>query len=258
MKNSKFFQRFMALFLTFITVLSFSSQAFAMDITPEKAREIRQKLQEAGPLELAVTDMCLAVGDFIMEYLTFLLKDEVTVQKIIYNQVDALNANFFVNSVNSSEAPTSEIIREMVNTWYDFLGKLVIIIYMIALIVVGLRTLLGGVGAKAQAQELLVKWTMGIAIFFFFPYLMRYSFDLNEALLRTMQGLYGGSTLTHCLPFVTPGRFPAFALSERVNLFINEDFPTLGIPTTIVFILNLRPFCLILSILSLRTSFIAS
>ena len=196
MKNSKFFQRFMALFLTFITVLSFSSQAFAMEITPEKAREIRQKLQEAGPLELAVTDMCLAVGDFIMEYLTFLLKDEVTVQKIIYNQVDALNANFFVNSVNSSEAPTSEIIREMVNTWYDFLGKLVIIIYMIALIVVGLRTLLGGVGAKAQAQELLVKWTMGIAIFFFFPYLMRYSFDLNEALLRTMQGLYGGSTPT--------------------------------------------------------------
>jgi hypothetical protein len=184
----------MALFLTFITVLSFSSQTFAISITPEKAREIRQKLQESGPLEMAVTDMCLAVGDFIMEYLTFLLKDEVTIQKIIYNQVDALNANFFTNSINSSEAPTSEIIREMVNTWYDFLGKLVIIIYMIALVFVGLKTILGGVGAKAQAQELLVKWTMGIAIFFFFPYLMRYSFDLNEALLRTMQGQYGGST----------------------------------------------------------------
>ena len=194
MKNSKFFQRFMAIFMAFITVLSFSSQTFAMSITPEKAREIRKKLQESGPFEMAVTDMCLAVGDFVMEYLTFLLKDEVTVQKIIYNQVDALNANFFENSINPSEAPATEIIREMVNTWYEFLGKLVIIIYMIALIVVGLRTILGGVGAKAQAQELLVKWTMGLAIFFFFPYLMRYSFELNEALLRTMQGMYGGST----------------------------------------------------------------
>lgn len=192
MRNSSFFKRFVAIFLTFITVLSFSSQAFAMSITPEKAREIREKLQESGPFELAITDMSLAVGDFIMEYLTFLLKDEVTIQKIIYNQVDALNANFFVNSTNTSEAPTSEIIREMVNTWYDFLGKLVIIIYMIALIVVGLRTLLGGVNAKAQAQELFMKWTMGLAIFFFFPYLMRYSFELNEALLRTMQGQYGG------------------------------------------------------------------
>ncbi len=192
MKNSKFFKRFMAIFLTFITVLSFSSQTFAMSITPEKAKEIREKLQESGPFELAITDMSLAVGDFIMEYLTFLLKDEVTVQKIIYNQVDALNANFFTNSTNASEAPATEIIREMVNTWYDFLGKLVIIIYMIALIVVGLRTILGGVNAKAQAQELFMKWTMGLAIFFFFPYVMRYSFELNEALLRTMQGQYGG------------------------------------------------------------------
>ena len=194
MRNSRFFQRFIALFLTFITVLSFSSQAFAISITPEKAKQIRKNMLTKSPFEITITDMCLAVGDFIMEYLTFLLKDEVTVQKIIYNQVDALNANFFENSTNPSEAPATEIIREMVNEWYAFLGKLVIIIYMIALIVVGLRTLLGGVGAKAQAQELLVKWTMGLAIFFFFPYLMRYSFELNEALLRTMQGMYGGST----------------------------------------------------------------
>ena len=148
MKNSKFFQRFMAIFMAFITVLSFSSQTFAMSITPEKAREIRKKLQESGPFEMAVTDMCLAVGDFVMEYLTFLLKDEVTVQKIIYNQVDALNANFFENSINPSEAPATEIIREMVNTWYEFLGKLVIIIYMIALIVVGLRTMQGMYGGS--------------------------------------------------------------------------------------------------------------
>ena len=194
MRNSKFFQRFMALFLTFITVLSFSSQAFAISITPQKAQQLRKDMMDTSPFELTITDMCLSVGDFIMEYLTFLLKDEVTVQKIIYNQVDALNANFFVNSVNPSEAPATEIIREMVNEWYDFLGKLVIIIYMIALIVVGLRTILGGVGAKAQAQELFMKWTMGLALFFFFPYLMRYSFDLNEALIKTMQGMYGGST----------------------------------------------------------------
>ena len=41
MVNNKFFKRFMAIFLTFITVLSFSSQTFAMNITLEKAEEMR-------------------------------------------------------------------------------------------------------------------------------------------------------------------------------------------------------------------------
>ena len=115
MRNSRFFKRFMAIFLTFITVLSFSSQTFAMSITPEKAREIRQKLQESGPFELAITDMSLAVGDFIMEYLTFLLKDEVTIQKIIYNQVDALNANFFKNSTNPAIDNSDSFVLSTLN-----------------------------------------------------------------------------------------------------------------------------------------------
>ena len=196
MRNSKFFQRFMATVLTFITVLSFSSQTFAMNLTLEKAEQMRMDALNNRPMETAIVELTMGVGDFIMEYLTFLLKDEVTVQKIIYNQVDALNANFFNNSLNSSEAPATEIIRAMVNKWYDFLGKLVLIIYMMALIVVGLRTMLGGAGAKAQAQELFMKWTMGIAIFFFFPYLMRYAFDLNESIIRSMGGWYQASSPT--------------------------------------------------------------
>lgn len=194
MVNNKFFKRFMAIFLTFITVLSFSSQTFAMNLTLEKAEEMRRTALNKYPFEVAVVELSLGVGDFIVEYLSFLLQDEVTVQKIIYNQVDALNANFFTNSLNSTEAPVAEIVRTMVNKWYDFLGKLVIIIFMIALVVVGLRTMLGGAGAKAQAQELLVKWTMGVVIFFFFPYVMRYAFDLNESIIRSMGGGYAVST----------------------------------------------------------------
>ena len=40
------------------------------------------------------------------------------------------------------------------------------------------------------------------------------------------------STLTHCLPRVTPGRFWAMALFRLATLLMKVDLPTLGTPTT--------------------------
>ena len=40
-----------------------------------------------------------------------------------------------------------------------------------------------------------------------------------------------------CFCFVTPGLFPTFAVVLFVILFINDDFPTFGIPNIIAFIL---------------------
>lgn len=137
---------------------------------------------------MTLTEICLAVGDHFLEYLNFLLKEEVTVEKIIYNKVDFLNANFFDKSINTSKAPASEFIKGLVNTWYGFLRKIVVVIYMAALLVVAIMIMLGGPGKRADAQELLVKWTMGVAILYLFPYVMRYSFDLNETIINMLAG----------------------------------------------------------------------
>lgn len=199
MKNNKFWKCFVGIVLTFITVLSFSSETFAMSITQAQIKRIRDDFEQTNSFEMAVSDLCLSVGDFVMEYLTFLMKEEVTVQKIIYNKVDALNANFFTNTqvAKKTDAPASEIVIEVVNEWYSTLKKIVIMIYLAALVAVGIKTLLGTPGKKAEAQELLIKWSMGIAILMFFPYLMRYSFDLNEGIILTMQGLFGGASGTY-------------------------------------------------------------
>ena len=48
--------------------------------------------------------------------------------------------------------------------------------------------------------------------------------------------------LIHCFCFVTPGLFPTSADVFFAILFINEDFPTFGIPTIITLIfLPIRP-----------------
>ena len=193
MKSGGFFKKFLAIFLTFITVLSFSSVAFAMGISEERQDELREEMKQTSALELAVTDLALTVGDFIMEYSVFLLKEEITIQKIVYNQVEALNANFFEKTPNASDAPATGIIREIVNEWYKTLSQIVIIIYVMVLVAVGIKILLGTATQKVEAKELLMKWTMGIAILFFFPYVMRYAFDLNEGIINAMQASYSAS-----------------------------------------------------------------
>ena len=50
--------------------------------TTEELKE-SLKNQQAGALEMTVSELCLSVGDHFMEYINFLLKEEVTIDKII-------------------------------------------------------------------------------------------------------------------------------------------------------------------------------
>lgn len=173
MKKNKILAYAITIFITFITVLSFSNPVMASNTTnigtAQYTKEQLKALQTDNPFEMTVSEMCLAVGDFIMEYLTFLLKEEVTVQKIIYNRVDALNANFFANGENPSPAPASEFITKAVNAWYDLLGKIVIVTYLMALIVVGIMTMLGRRWTKGKGTRIISKMDYRNSYILFIP-----------------------------------------------------------------------------------------
>ena len=189
MRKNKILGFIIILAIAFTTVFSCSLSYATLT---EEQKAIRDKLKEANPLEMTISEFCLDIGDFFMEYLTFLLKEEVTIERIIFNEIDALNANFFEKSVNTSHAPATKYIRDAVNGWYDLLGQIAMIIYMMALVAVGIMTMLGGPGKKAKAQDLFMKWTMGVAIFYLFPFVMRYAYDLNEGIIKQIKTVYHG------------------------------------------------------------------
>ena len=189
--KKKFMSKLIVLIMIVTTVLSFASVTFADSLTAEQ-RAMRDKFGKANAFEMTISEMCLAVGDYLMEYMTFLLGEEVTVERIIFNKVDALNANFFNSSINPSGAPASKFVRAAINEWYSLLGQIVIIVFLMALAAVGIMTMLGGPGKKAKAQELFVKWIIGIAIYYFFPYVMKYAFNLNEAIIQMIQSTFNG------------------------------------------------------------------
>ncbi len=158
----------------------------------QQASVLYAKLGSENMLELTVSDFLLDIGDFFMEYITFLFKEEMSIQRIIYNRVDTLNANFFENAItnNQNEAPATKYIRPIVNSWYNFFKNLALIIYMITIVYAGVLILLNGAEGKVRAQDLLTKMVMGLIMLFFFPYVMKYAFSLNESFVNIVKNHY--------------------------------------------------------------------
>ena len=63
-------------------------------------------------------------------------------------------------------------------------------IFMIALVVLGIMIMLGSSNEKARAKEGIFKWIMGVAMLFFFPYIMKYAFVLNDTIIGMIRNAY--------------------------------------------------------------------
>ena len=59
-----------------------------------------------------------------------------------------------------------------------------------------LKFFFGTAHSKAKAQDLVIKWTIGIAILFLFPYVMKYSFKINDGVISAVR-----STFTNNNPY---------------------------------------------------------
>lgn len=183
---------FILIFLImFNTLFSFSNSYAATgtgtdgldSLTPEEIEQRLSILRTNNPLEMTVSELLLGFGDFVMDYITFLYKDEITIDRLVFNKVLSLNANFFEFEKKGLVPTTTEFFCDAINEWYGFFKGIAILAYLIILVMVGIKIMLGMPGAKAKAQDLLVKWGIGIAILFLFPYVMKFGFELNDAII---------------------------------------------------------------------------
>ncbi len=168
----------------------------AINIIPPKtyaAIEINgYKANEAGLFEGAIADLCMIIGDFAVNMINDIVGEKVTMQSIVFNQVTSLNPNFFDYDLAIANE-TTKIMRDVVNSWYSFFMVLAITAYLIVLLVMGIKIVIGSTaGGLEKAKELAVKWLVGVLILFLFPnVVLRYAFKLNEGIVGTICEQYG-------------------------------------------------------------------
>ena len=135
--------------------------------------------------EETICDLLLAVGDFTVNLMNQIVGEEVTITKLVYNQVDAVNPNFFDKTV-SATGITADITKAVSN-WYDIFKMVAIAVYLVILLGIGINVLLASTGnGMAKGKELLVSWIKGLVCLVFIPYFIKYAFLLNEALVEML------------------------------------------------------------------------
>lgn len=146
----------------------------------EKLTKLRENV---NVFERALTDMGLEIGDYAQAYLTEVFREELTVDTIVFNKSSLLNASFFDDSVNPADSTASKVVKEFINKWFSYFRTLALVVIICFLVVAGIKILLGTAKDKAGAYGSLKKIVIAVMLVFFFPYVMKIVFKLNDALV---------------------------------------------------------------------------
>ena len=177
------------------TLFSFSVSLASYRVDGEglSKEEIVQQLQQSqtdSAMEMTISEMALSIGDSLMDYVIYLYNDDLTIDRIVFNKVISLDPNFFKHNHTEFLSPVAKIFCALINDWYRLFQGLAIIVYLGVLIGIGIKIILGPAVAKATAKDSLVKWTLGIALLTLFPFVMRYAFTVNEAILQVISNTF--------------------------------------------------------------------
>lgn len=145
--------------------------------------------------QATVAELNLAVGDFIENLITKVVGQKITIQSLIFNEVDAVNANFFDTTTKGTSIHST--IKNSINDWYAVFETLAVTFYMAGLLFVGIKIVLSrSLISSAPWQTVIIKWATGLLLLFMFKYIMKYAFVINEGLVEAIRDGFtsGGQT----------------------------------------------------------------
>lgn len=132
-----------------------------------------------------LTELLLSIGDAIRDLINSIV-GEVTLGKVIYNEVEALNVNFWNNG--SASSSIGQLLKPLVSFWYGKFQGIVFIIYICVLLFVGIKIMITSTaGSLEKAKELLTSWLLGLVLLMVFPTCMKYIVTINESMVALVK-----------------------------------------------------------------------
>ncbi len=141
-------------------------------------------------LESLYNRVFLAVADGIFSAVCAAVGEQVTIDKVIFGKVGKLSINFWdgkTSDPNDSGVINGvmSVLKEPVNTWYNVFLSFAILVYLVALLVVGIKIVFASTGdAKAKYKDTFQAWLTGVIILFLYPYVMKYTVKINDVLVK--------------------------------------------------------------------------
>ena len=183
--------------------------------------------QVATLVEEILVELLLPLGDGILYMVSQSVGEVVTTSKLVYNKVEKVSVDYWSRGLG--EKTVAGMMSKVVNPWYSVFNQIAIIVYMICLIIVGIRIMFSSTGEqKAKFKEGLASWVMGVVILVFFPYVMKYVVVINNTMIQSIADFaQGGVDEVVSKPGILKIDFgdaiATFGETAFVELMVKED-----------------------------------
>lgn len=136
---------------------------------------------DASLVESIITRMLLILGAGVYAIACLVIGEQFSIEKVLFNDYTNTQLDFFTGA-KTNEFMQGANIKEYLTEFYNFFSKLAFVAYLIILVYMGIRIMLGATAEKgARYKELVKYWLEGIIILFIFPAVMKYSIEMNNA-----------------------------------------------------------------------------
>ncbi len=131
-------------------------------------------------------ELFVPLGDGIHKLIRDVYGTEITLEGIVYNTDPKLSINFWDDAKLSRAGPNGigATMKIIVRFCYSKLSLIALTFMIMMFLYTVIRIILASTGkGLEEAKRRLSAWAMGVAILFFYPYVMKYIVVLNEALV---------------------------------------------------------------------------
>lgn len=138
---------------------------------------------DAELYEIVISWFILTVGRLLNGLISIVAGDDISIGTLVFDQYSRTTLTFFKNDIGYYPKENELLAGSQgpLNSIFNLFRDIAVICYMVILIYMGIRVLfLATADKKAKYKEILFDWVKGVAIIYFFPYIMRYAILLNH------------------------------------------------------------------------------
>ena len=148
-----------------------------------------------------LNQLLIPLGDGMIGIVSRSVGEVVTIDRLIFGKVDKVSVDYWTTGPTGT---VKSVMSDVVNAWYGTFRGIAVIVYMLMLVYVGIMMMLNSTADnKAKYKGFLISWVVGICMLFFFPYVMKYTVTLNNAVVKSMETYMNGETSTAGAPSAT-------------------------------------------------------
>lgn len=145
-------------------------------------------------LSEVLTAITIPWGDAFLHMVTTSVGGEVTIDRVVYNEMPKFSIEFFEKPTDVDQAtdnnwheisgkPLKNVLYKLVNDFYGFFRDIVIVVYLAILVFLGIKMILSSTAKNQSSYKgMFLAWVMGVCMLMFFPYVMKYCIEMNNAL----------------------------------------------------------------------------